>query len=62
MSTEPEEKAEENPEKKIEIERIPEPVFGGTRERLSVVPDDEPADVGAIVGPIQALGRPPIER
>jgi len=43
MSTEPEEKAGENPEKKIEIERIPEPVFGGTRERLSVVPDDEPA-------------------
>ena len=24
------------------IERIPEPMFGGTRERLSVVPDDEP--------------------
>jgi hypothetical protein len=43
MSTEPEDQAEENPEKKIEIERIPEPVFGGTRERLSVVPDDEPA-------------------
>ena len=30
MSTEPEEMAEENPEKKIEIERIPEPMFGGT--------------------------------
>jgi hypothetical protein len=43
MSTEPEEKSEENPEKKVEIERIPEPMFGGTRERLSVIPDDEPA-------------------
>jgi len=43
MSTEPEEKAEENPEKKIEIERIPEPMFPGTRERLSIVPNDEPA-------------------
>jgi hypothetical protein len=43
VNTERDEKAEENPENKIEIERIPEPVFGGTRERLSVVPDDEPA-------------------
>lgn len=43
MSTEPEEKFEENPEKKVEIERIPEPMFSGTRERLSVIPDDEPA-------------------
>jgi hypothetical protein len=42
MSTEPEEKSEENPEEKIEIERIPEPMFGGTRERLGVVTDDEP--------------------
>jgi hypothetical protein len=39
MSTEPEETAEENTEKKIEIERIPEPMFGGTRERLRVVTD-----------------------
>jgi hypothetical protein len=43
MSTEPEETDEEKPEKKIEIERIPEPMFPGTRERLSVVTDDEPA-------------------
>ena len=43
MSTEPEETDEENLKKKIEIERIPEPMFPGTRERLSVVPDDEPA-------------------
>jgi len=43
MSTEPEETDEENPEKKIEIERIPEPMFPGTRERLSVVTDDGPA-------------------
>jgi hypothetical protein len=37
------ERDEENSEKKIEIERIPEPMFPGTRERLSVVTDDEPA-------------------
>lgn len=43
MSTEPEETDEENAEKKIAIERIPEPMFPGTRERLSVIPDDEPA-------------------
>jgi hypothetical protein len=43
MNTEPEETAEENPEKQIEIERIPEPMFPGTRERLSVVHRDEPA-------------------
>ena len=43
MNTEPEEKAEEDPEKKFEIERIPEPMFPGTRERLGIVPDDEPA-------------------
>ena len=43
MNTEPEEASEENPEKKIEIERVPEPMFPGTRERLSVVRDDEPA-------------------
>jgi hypothetical protein len=46
MNTEPEEASEENPEKKIEIERIPEPMFPGTRERLSVVRDDEPDDKG----------------
>jgi hypothetical protein len=43
MSTEPEETDEENLKKKIEIERIPEPMFGGTRERLRVVTGDEPA-------------------
>jgi hypothetical protein len=43
MNTEPEKTDEENPEKKIEIERIPEPMSPGTRERLSVVTDDEPA-------------------
>ena len=43
MSTETEEKIKETPEKKIEIERVPEPMFGGIREKLSVVPDDEPA-------------------
>ena len=43
MNTEPEEPSEENPEKKIEIERIPEPMFPGTRERLGVVRHDEPA-------------------
>jgi hypothetical protein len=43
MNTEPEETTEENPEKKIEIERIPEPMFPGTRERLSVVHHDQPA-------------------
>jgi hypothetical protein len=43
MNTEPDETADENPEKKIEIERIPEPMFPGTRERLSVVRHDEPA-------------------
>ena len=42
MNTEPEEASEENPEQKIKIERIPEPMFPGTRERLSVVRDDEP--------------------
>jgi hypothetical protein len=42
MNTEPEETDEENSKKKIEIERIPEPMFGGTRERLGVVTDDEP--------------------
>jgi hypothetical protein len=41
MNTEPEEAAGQNPKKKIQIERIPEPMFPGTRERLSVVPDDE---------------------
>jgi hypothetical protein len=48
MSTEPEETDEENSEKKIEIERIPEPMFGGTRERLGIVPEDEqaPDDTG----------------
>jgi hypothetical protein len=43
MNTEPEEPSEENPEEKIEIERIPEPMFPGTRERLGVVRHDEPA-------------------
>ena len=43
MNIEPEETAEENPEKEIKIERIPEPMFGGTRERLSEVTDDKPA-------------------
>ena len=43
MNTEPDETVEENPEKKIEIERIPEPMFPGTRERLSIVRHDEPA-------------------
>jgi hypothetical protein len=43
MNTESEETDEENPEKKIEIERIPEPMLPDTRERLSVVTDDEPA-------------------
>jgi hypothetical protein len=42
MNTEPEETAEENPEKEIKIERIPEPGFGGTRERLREVTDDKP--------------------
>jgi hypothetical protein len=42
MSTEPEEASEENPEKKDKIERVPEGTFGGTRERLSEVTDDEP--------------------
>jgi hypothetical protein len=37
MSTDP----EEDSQKKIEIERVPEPMFGGTRERLSVVDEDE---------------------
>jgi hypothetical protein len=46
MNTEPEEASEENQGKKIEIERIPEPMFSGTRERLSVVRDDEPDDKG----------------
>jgi len=48
LNTEPDETAEENPEKKIEIERIPEPMFPGTRERLSVVRHDEaaPDDTG----------------
>jgi hypothetical protein len=48
VSNEPEKKMEEDPEKKIEIERIPVPMFPGTRERLSVVPDDEtaPDDTG----------------
>jgi hypothetical protein len=48
MHTEPEEAAGQNPKKKIQIERIPEPMFPGTRERLSVVPDDEsaPDDTG----------------
>jgi hypothetical protein len=41
LNTEPDETAEENPEKKIEIERIPEPMFPGIRERLSVVRRDE---------------------
>jgi hypothetical protein len=43
LNTEPDETAEETPEKKIEIERIPEPMFSGTRERLSVVRQDEPS-------------------
>ena len=37
MSTDP----EEDSQKKIEIERVPEPMFGGTRERLEVVDDEE---------------------
>jgi hypothetical protein len=43
MNIEPEEPSEENPEEKIEIERIPEPMFPGTRERLGIVHHDEPA-------------------
>jgi hypothetical protein len=48
MNNESEKKTEEDPEKEIEIERIPVPMFPGTRERLSVVPDDEtaPDDTG----------------
>lgn len=42
MDTEPEETSEENREEKFRIERIPEPMFPGTRERLGVVRDDEP--------------------
>jgi hypothetical protein len=37
MSTEPDEKSE----KKFKIERVPEAMFGGTRERINVVADDE---------------------
>ena len=37
MSTEP----EENSQNKVKIERVPEPMFGGTRERLEVVDDEE---------------------
>ena len=40
MTNEPKNQTEENPDKKIKIERIPEPMFGGTRERLSVLSDD----------------------
>jgi hypothetical protein len=43
MNIEPEETGEENPEKEIKVERVPEPMFGGTRERLSEVTDDRPA-------------------
>ena len=37
MGTEP----DENSQKKFKIERVPEAMFGGTRERISVVADDE---------------------
>jgi hypothetical protein len=42
MSTEP----DENSQKKFKIERVPEPMFGGTRERLNVVADDEEKSEG----------------
>ena len=47
MRTE-EEESEKEPQEKVRIERVPEPMFGGTRERLSVVTEEEqaPEDTG----------------
>jgi hypothetical protein len=42
MSIDPEEADQENPDKEIEIDRVPEGTFGGTREKLGEVKGDEP--------------------
>ena len=49
MSTDQKRSLKKTHRRRFEIERIPEPMFGGTRERLGIVPDDEPApdDTGA---------------
>jgi hypothetical protein len=41
MSSEPEETKAEKLERKDHVERVPEGTFGGTRERLREVKDDE---------------------
>jgi hypothetical protein len=48
MSTEPEEASEKSSDRKDKIEPIPEGTFGGTRERLREMEDDEtvPDDTG----------------